>query len=264
MNKKTSLAGLLTIAAVFSLLHRYGKHSGATRAEYQQPLPGDEAVPRPELEITNAITIHAPAEKIWPWLVQLGYYRGGWFTDSNWKDWDYLPDKVMRTFVREEAEESGYGHRDTPTATQVLAEFQNLNVGDVVLDGPPGTAFFTVAAIEPNRYLVLYSNTHLRYLFPRSVREDPRIGIGGEFTWGFFLQQTDGNDTRLLLRTRGTVRPGWYRLFINTAIPIANIFLAHKMLSGIKKQSELVDPSPVHSDREDSPIGRGVFFSPDL
>lgn len=230
--------GLATTAAALSLLHRYGKHSGATWAEYRQTLPGDEVVPGPDLEITNAIWIQAPAETIWPWLVQLGYYRGGWFTDSTWKDWDYLPDKVMRFFVREEAEKSGYGHRDAPTATQIISEFQNLKVGDVVLDGPPGTAFFTVAAIEPNKLLVLHSNTHLRFLFPKSIRENPRIGIGGEFTWGFFLQESGDRHTRLLLRTRGTVWPWWYRIFINTTIPIANIFLSRKMLSGIKQSAE--------------------------
>ena len=238
MKRSTRFIGLATTVAAFSLLHRYGKHSGATWAEYRQPLPGDEIVPRPNLEITNANSIRAPAEKIWPWLVQLGYYRGGWFTDSTWRDWDYLPDKIMRFFVREEAEKSGYGHRDTPTATEVIAEFQNLNAGDIVLDGPPGIAFYTVAAIEQNRYLVLHSNTHLHFLFPKSIRENPRFGIGGEFTWGFFLDETTGSNTRLLLRTRGTIQPWWYRLFINTSIPIANIFLANKMLSGIKQSAE--------------------------
>jgi hypothetical protein len=238
MKRSTWVTGFLGTAAVFALLHRHGKHSGATRAEYRQTLPGDEVIPRPGLEITNAISIRASAERIWPWLVQMGYYRGGWYTDSTWRDWDYLPDKVMRYFVREAAESSGYGHRDAPTATEVISEFQNLKVGDVVLDGPPGTAFFTVVAIEPNKYLVLYSNTHLRFLFPKTLRENPGLGIGGEFTWGFYLQQMDESQTRLFLRTRGTIKPQWYWIFINTLIPIANIFLARKMLSGIKQHAE--------------------------
>ena len=243
VNRSTRVIGLATTAAAFSLLHRYGKHSGATWTEYRQALPGDEVVPHPDLEITNAISIQAPAENIWPWLVQLGYYRGGWFTDSTWKDWDYLPDKVMRYFVREEAEKSGYGHRDVPTSTQIISEFQDLKMGDVVLDGPPGTAFFILAAIEPNKFLVLHSNTHLRFLFPKSIRENPAIGIGGEFTWGFFLEKLDETNTRLLLRTRGIVQPWWYRIFINTTIPIANIFLARKMLSGIKQNAEKTSPA---------------------
>lgn len=238
MKRNIWITGLITTAAALSLLRRYGMHSGSTWAAYRQTLPGDEVVPRPDLEITNAISIQAAAERIWPWLVQMGYYRGGWFTDSTWRDWDYYPDKIMRYFVQEEAEKSGYGHRDTPTVNQVISEFQNLKVGDVVLDGPPETAFFTVAAIESNKFLVLHSTTHLRFLFPKSIRENPRIGIGGEFTWGFFLQEVSDTHTRLLIRTRGTIQPCWYRIFINTTIPIANIFLARKMLSGVKQRSE--------------------------
>lgn len=238
MKKYTWIPGLIGTTAALTLLHQYGRLGGANWAEYRQTLPGDDVVPDPDLEITNAISIRAAAEAVWPWLVQLGYYRGGWFTDSTWRDWDYYPDKIMRFFVREEAEKSGYGHRDAPTINQIVSEFQHLKVGDTVLDGPPGTAYFTVAAIEPNRFLVLHSNTHLRFLFPKSIRENPKIGIGGEFTWGFFLQKMGAAHTRLLLRTRGTITPWWYRLFINTMIPIANIFLARKMLKGIKRSAE--------------------------
>jgi hypothetical protein len=148
----------------------------------------------------------------------------------------------MCYFVREEAEKSGYGHRDIPTSAQIVSEFQDLKVGDMVLDGPPGTAYFTVTDIEPNRWMVLYSDTHLRFLFPKSIRENPNIGVGGEFTWGFFLEPIDPTHTRLLLRTRGTVRPWWYRIFVQVTIPIANIFLARKMLGGIRLRSEELTP----------------------
>jgi hypothetical protein len=238
MKRKLWLPGFLGMAAALALLHRYGRHSGATSTEHKQTLSGDAVIPDPDLVITNAITIHAAPETIWPWLVQLGYYRGGWFTDSTWRDWDYYPDKIMRFFVREEAERSGYAHRDAPSVNQIISEFQHLQVGDVVLDGPPGTAYFTVAAMAPDRHLVLYSNTHLRFLFPKSIRENAALGIGGEFTWGFFLERIDGTHTRLLLRTRGSIRPWWYRLAINATVPIANIFLARRMLKGIKLRSE--------------------------
>jgi hypothetical protein len=238
MKRKSLIVGLAGISAVIWFLRKYGLHSGASWKEYRKPLPGDQEITRPDLEITNAITVNAPAEKIWPWLVQMGYYRGGWFTDSTWKDWDYVPDKVMRYFVRQEAEESGYGHRDMPSSSAIISEFQDLKKGDTILDGPPGTAFFTVVSIESSKTLVLYSNTHLRFLFPKSVRENPGIGIGGEFTWGFFLESIDSTHTRLFLRTRGTIRPWWYRIFIQVTIPVANIFLARKMLSGIKRHAE--------------------------
>lgn len=238
MKRNRWFTGLLATAAALYLLRRWGTGWGAYPAEIHGILPGDEVVCHPDLETTHAIMIHAAPEAVWPWIAQMGYYRGGWHTDSTWRDWDYYPDKFMRFFVREEAEKTGYGHRDSPTDTQVIPEFQNLKVGDVVLDGPPGTAFFTVAGLEPNKFLILHSNTHLRFLFPKSIRENPKIGIGGEFTWAFVLHEAGETDTRLILRMRGTVEPWWYRLFINITIPIADLFLARKMLRGIKQSSE--------------------------
>jgi hypothetical protein len=76
------------------------------------------------------------------------------------------------------------------------------------------------------------------FVFPKSIRENAALGIGGEFTCGFFLERFDGAHTRLLLRTRGSVRLWWYRLAINATVPIANIFLARRMLKGIKLCSE--------------------------
>ena len=77
MKNKLWLPGFLGMAVALALLHRYGRHSGATSTEHKQILSGDAVIPDPDLVITNAITIHAPPEAIWPWLVQLGYYRGG-------------------------------------------------------------------------------------------------------------------------------------------------------------------------------------------
>ena len=53
-------------------------------------------MPRPELEPTNAIVVRTHAEVIRPWLVQMGYHRGGSHTDSTWLDWDCYPNKILR------------------------------------------------------------------------------------------------------------------------------------------------------------------------
>ena len=53
---------------------------GATGAEVDRPLPGDEIVKRLRNWSTRAITIHAPAEAIWPWLAQIGQGRGGLYS----------------------------------------------------------------------------------------------------------------------------------------------------------------------------------------
>ena len=55
-------------------------HWGATDAELAQVLPGDELAPRPIFNATRAVTIDASPAAIWPWLVQIGYGRAGWYS----------------------------------------------------------------------------------------------------------------------------------------------------------------------------------------
>jgi hypothetical protein len=53
---------------------------GATAEEARRPMPGDDEVPRAALDATRAVTIAAPPEAVWPWLVQMGQGRGGFYT----------------------------------------------------------------------------------------------------------------------------------------------------------------------------------------
>jgi hypothetical protein len=57
---------------------------GATDAEVAGPMPGDELVPKASFDATRAITINAPPERVrvWPWIVQMGYRRTGFYTDA--------------------------------------------------------------------------------------------------------------------------------------------------------------------------------------
>ncbi len=231
-------AGALLFWGVVALylFRKLGQRWGATVSEARGALPGDEIVPHPMMQTTHAITIWAAPEQVWPWILQMGYYRGGWYTDTNW--WDYLADRYLRALVRKETEASGYAHRDAPSADRILPEFQHLEVGEVILDGPPGTAFFTVAALEPNRLLALRSTTHLRYALPRAIRENPRFGVGGEFTWAFILNETTDGDTRLLLRTRANVEPWPYRRVMDAFLPMVDWALARKLLQGVKARAE--------------------------
>ena len=66
------IEGALLIGAnliLWPLLRRWRLRWGATEAEVQKTLPGDELVPQPKWSYTQAITIHATAEQVWPWLV---------------------------------------------------------------------------------------------------------------------------------------------------------------------------------------------------
>jgi proline iminopeptidase len=227
---------LLLGAGAVSVLRRWGRRWGATDAEVGGSLPGDGVVLDAKIQWTYALTVRAVPKRTWPWIVQMGYYRGGWYTDTAW--WDYLADRYLRFLVRDEEKQSGVAHRDELSAVGILPEYQEVHPGDVILDGPPGTAYFTVAAVEPNRYLVLYSTSHLRYLFPRTIRDNPRLGIGGEFSWAFVLTQTDDGRSRLIMRTRANVRPPLYKLFTNALLPLVSWIYGRKVLTAIKRRAE--------------------------
>jgi len=103
---------------------------GATPEEVSRQLPGDDLVPKPTFNATRAITITAPPERIWPWLVQAGVTRGGWYS------YDLL-DNLGR-----------------PSAQRIVPELQNLAVGDIVPMSPDGKHGIPVRAMEPPRSMV--------------------------------------------------------------------------------------------------------------
>src|SRR6516225_3963334 len=182
MKNKVLLPGLLAVASGAYLLRRVGQRWGATDDEVYRSMPGDELIPHPMMETTHAITVQASAAEIWPWLVQMGMDRGGWYSDPEW--WDSLGERVLWSFL-ESDEKTGYSIRDEPSADRIIGRFQDLKVGDVILDGPLGTAFFTVKAMEKDRVLALYSDSHVRYIIPQTLRNNPNMNIHGEFSWVF-------------------------------------------------------------------------------
>jgi len=119
-------------AIIFSpLLRRWYSPWGMSTEEAHRPLPGDEYVSNPLSEVNAAVTIRATPEKVWPWFVQLGCQRGGWYS------YDLL--------------ENG----GNPSARQIIPEFQHLAVGDTIKAIPSGGFGFPVAAFIPNEFLTL-------------------------------------------------------------------------------------------------------------
>jgi hypothetical protein len=188
------------------------------------------------LQTTHAITIHTRSEAVWPWLVQTGLYRAGWYADQSW--WDAPINRYFRSLTRAEAEQTGYGRRTEPSADRIVPEFQDLKVGEVILDGPPGTAAFRVAALERGHALVLHSTTHISHILPRRIQQVPALGLRGEFTWSFILAEAASGATRLILRTRMVATP---RVVWSTFLPIAwpvDYLTTRRQLRGIKRRAE--------------------------
>ena len=139
--RRTALRWLVTGWAVsgvaFEILLRARiSRWGATDEEALNPLPGDE-LPAPDgdrLISTRAITIDAPPEVVWPWLVQMGSGRAGFYTH------EWIERLLFITYA------------DGHSATRIHPEFQELEVGDRV----PYSRFNTcrVALIDPPHVLV--------------------------------------------------------------------------------------------------------------
>jgi hypothetical protein len=200
-------------ATAYAALQLLGRTYGSTPAERRARLPGDEVVSRPHFAITHATTVHAPREAVWPWLVQVGWHRAGWYT-PHWVDWLLFP-------------------ANWPSAHDIRPEWQSLAVGDFVPDGPPETECgFTVIDLEPNRHLVLHSTSHL----PLAWRREGRAGV--EWTWAFVLEPAADGSTRFVFRWRAVTRPWWLRALAWALIVPADAVMSRGMLGGVAARAQ--------------------------
>jgi hypothetical protein len=107
---------------------------GATAVEAAAPLPGDALVPAAQYRSTRAITIAAPPGQVWPWLVQAGCLRAGFYSND-------LLDNLAR-----------------PSATTLIPALQHLEVGQLIPMSPPDTASertaFKVHSFKVNQWLL--------------------------------------------------------------------------------------------------------------
>lgn len=124
--------GALPLFATAPLHRRRHLRWGATDDEVRSPMPGDDLVPQASFNATRAITIAAPPQRVWPWIVQMGYRRAGFYTFA-------LLDNA------------GY---ESPV--EVLEEFQDPQVGDwMPMSGTVNeTTAFRVKALETNKWLL--------------------------------------------------------------------------------------------------------------
>jgi proline iminopeptidase len=148
--------------------------SGATDNEVEGEYPGAELVPGGKRGATMAVTIDAPPSDVWPWLLQMGCDRAGWYS------WDRLDNAGM------------------PSAKRLHPEWQDLSVDDRMASTPSGVSWFEVAALEPERFLALRAPIDLhggRPFDTASVR--PRLY--NDTLWGFQLKELPGDRTRLVV-----------------------------------------------------------------
>jgi len=123
----------------------------------------DDLIPEPMASFTHGITIKAPSTNVWPWLVQMGAGRAGWYS------WDFIDNGGVRS------------------TRSILAEHQNTEVGQVFPAIPGVEDAFVLHALDPGKDLVLCV---------------PSPSGGFLVSWEFMIEPMTGNATRLLVRAR--------------------------------------------------------------
>uniref|UniRef100_A0A7D5H5B2 SRPBCC family protein n=1 Tax=Natrinema halophilum TaxID=1699371 RepID=A0A7D5H5B2_9EURY len=215
-SRLVAAAALTLVGAYHFVIRPWHRRWGSTTREARAPLPGDDLLPDATDQVTHAIEIDAPVEAVWPWLVQLGQGRGGFYS------YDWLENAVGA---------------DIHNADRIVPEYQTLEEGDVVRLAPADYPVSSpesapeVAHLETERTLVL-----------RPPGESPA------WTWAFVLEPVADGSTRLLARTRSN--PGRSSIGPFSSFPAlqegvnylfwepAHFVMERGMLRGIRRRAE--------------------------
>ncbi len=192
---------------------------GAADDEVTCDMPGDELMRQPVFTSTRAVTIQAPPECVWKWLVQIGYGRAGWYS------YDTLETAA------------GVGEfLEVGSAARIIPALQNLKPGDQIKTDPDGG--FTVLRAEPPSLLLL--RARISTTGQHSTDYDAPLPAGMfDCTWAFNLRPLAGDATRLVSRTRfAYLHDTGTNLFGRVLLEPAVFIMERKMLQGIQARSE--------------------------
>jgi hypothetical protein len=208
------LADALLVAVAYdAVLRPWMRNWGSTASERAMRLAGDDVPADVRAHYTKGLTIEADPEDVWPWLVQIGDRRAGFYS------YDWIERLLFPGLVH-------YAEK-THSAQRIHPELQDLRVGDRINTGSIGklSVGADVTVLEPERALV----------------------VG---TWAFILQPMRGGRTRLLVRDRDA---GWLKLLVPRRFALARLGLGlvdylvgdplhfimeRRMMLGLKQRAE--------------------------
>ncbi len=189
---RSLIAGTALVAGYAAWVRPRMVRWGADDDEVDGEFPDHGIVPDGTRSATMATTIDAPPDAVWPWLVQMGTDRGGWYS------WDRL---------------DNWGRHST---TRVHPEWQDIALGDRLFGTPDGSQSWIVVGLEPERFLALRMSLDLR------GREfDPSAGRPSTFTdstWSFRLRPAPENRTRLVVSGYWAFEPRWLKPVVGTVM----------------------------------------------
>lgn len=207
----------LTVVSVLlysTLVRSWMRNWGASEDVVKTKLAGESAAVTPQYQSRRAITINAPADVVWRWLMQIGQGRGGFYS------YDWL--------------ENLFG-LDIHSADRIVPEFQNLGLGDFVAAEPNHVAGWRVTEIDPPRSLVLTVSIEQ----PASTDAPPLDPNAFSGVWIFQLNTIDKSSCRLIADFSADFESGP----LPAALPAlllepVHFIMERKMLIGLKERAE--------------------------
>ncbi|MFC1978644.1 SRPBCC family protein [Chloroflexota bacterium] len=206
---------LMFVLIILPCLRSKLRKWGSTDEELSRELPGDDLIDNINYRITHAITIKAAPTDVWPWIVQLGQGRGGFYTYE-------LLENIAGCKIR--------------NADTIIPEFQDIAVGDKVMMHPT-MAPLIVIAIDPGKSLT----TRLRYNIENYETIDTSEPLPPKYhdgTWLFYIEETPEGGTRLITRVTHVWNQSKMNTFLFGLMGISELVMSRKMLKGIRKRAE--------------------------
>jgi hypothetical protein len=244
-------AGLAAIGcATYASLRRWQLTWGVVPGEAERLLPGDDLVPNARSSDTRGISIDAPPELVWPWLLQMGFGRGGWYS------YDQLDMRGR-------------------SAATINDEWQGLAVGDVVPTHPGGG--FAVKHLDPGRALVLYADSTTMQPLGTAGGDQVPAGLAAsgallsatpaEFaaSWAFVLEPLGERRTRLLERVRYWGAEGNPMATRMLSVFGFGVFvMVQRQMTGIRSRAERLARERGPEPRDTGRTGNGKATAPEL
>jgi hypothetical protein len=199
-HRRAALITAATIAAAVWGRHRMAAW-GTTPAERMGPMPGDDLVDTPLIQVTRAVGIAAPAEEVWPWIAQIGSQelgRAGWYSYDR------------------------FDNGGVPSARELLPDVGEPAVGDTLVADPDFA--WTVRAVDPGHALVL------------DLRPPGKVDMYVSFT---LAVESDGaHRCRLVERSRWDMRPRWVGVPLSLAFEPIDFVMMRQHLLGVRARAE--------------------------
>jgi hypothetical protein len=199
-----TLLVIVIVAATFALLRHWSPTWGATQAELERTLPGDELIERAPGDMTHGATIDAPPEEVWPWIAQIGDDRGGFYS---------------YTFIENPAQELMMGGEPVyHNANRILPQFQNPQPGEgLIMDS------LKVHAVEPGKWLLA-----------SQISEEGKVG----WVWVWHVEPVGTNQSRLLVRQAMRLFPEAGNPVMSTVTDLGAFVMERRMTEGLKLRAE--------------------------